>query len=118
MDESRHKHDDCDFINMVNGMLTEFKLEFGKFPISLCMGMALAEHLWEHLRTQNIKDIGTKGSMVYRGVPIRIIGFEDACFAELEVGQIPQFRKILKAQEAAAYAELRKQLNADDTTNH
>lgn len=118
MDESKHKHDSCDFMDMINGMLSEFIQQFGKPPLSLCMGMSLAEHLWEHLRAQNIKDIGTKGSMIFKGVPIRILGYEDAVFAELEMGQIPQFRKLLKDQEAAAYAEFRRQMNENDTTNH
>ena len=118
MDESKHKHDNCDLLKMVDGMVQEFVSEFGRPPLSLCMGMSLAEHIWEHLRDQMKRDATIKSVMTYRGIPIRIIGFEGACFAELLVEQIPKFRKLVQAQEAEAKAHIERLLRNQDETNH
>ena len=118
MAESTHEHDKCDLLRMIDGMISEFHLEFGVQPKSLCMGMSLVEHLYEHLRDQMKRDATINSANHYKGIPIRIIGYEDACFVELEMGQMPKFRTLLRAQEAEALEYLKRQMKNEDTTNH
>lgn len=98
MDESTK----CSVMSDIDNMIDRFHADFGRAPKGLVMGASVAEHVWEHLREMNHKPNNSEG-FFYRGVPIRIVTWEDCCFIELEVGQILRFRQLRDANNKAAF---------------
>lgn len=98
MDESTK----CSIMADIDGMIDKFHTDFGKAPKGLVMGASVAEHVWEHLREMAATPTNSEG-FFYRGVPIRIVTWEDCCFIELEVGQILRFRQLRDAHNKSAF---------------
>ena len=119
MDESSKNPHNCSLLQILDGMIKEFVAEFGREPSSICLGMTVAEHLWDHVRAAGVSGtIEGEPNLVFNNVPIKVVGLEDACFLEIELGQVVQFRDLMRRQQEMAREAHRKLLKETDTSHH